>query len=321
MARDWEYWTRNKLNILEDYLPAFCRASRTSSEIIYLDLMAGEPENVGRGSDKLFDGSPRLAMQSNPGFTKLFFCEKDPKKAHDLEADLRARFPDDQRWQVIEGDCNLNITRILESIKEYSWAPTFAFIDQQAAEVTWDTLAKTANFRSRGKKTELWILMSPTMIIKGATGTNAESFVNRVDALYGDETWRKILNARQGNIISPEDFRQEMINMFRWNLHNRLGYAMTARIPMKMVNNTTLYDMVFATDHPVGQKIMTELYKSAAKREPEMRREASARHVNLRTERSIQPALFNVLPNQIAIRLFPRWEQDECWDPTLKSWW
>ncbi|MBI3430124.1 MAG: three-Cys-motif partner protein TcmP [Actinobacteria bacterium] len=323
MAREWDYWTRNKLNILKDYLPAFCQASRSSSEIIYLDLMAGEPENMGKGMDEHFDGSPRLAMQTNPGFTKLVFCERNPKKSSDLRSDLASRFQNDQRWRVVEGDCNTKIDQILSSLAHISWAPTFAFVDQQAAEVTWETLTKVAHFRTNKKniKTELWVLMSPAMIIKGVSGTNAESFANQVDLLYGDNSWRLVLAARQRNAISPEDFRVEMVNLFRWNLQNTLGYAITARIPMRMTNNIALYDMVFATDHPVGQKIMTELYRSAADREPMMKREAMVRTINSRTERNSQNTLFEVTPDQLAVTKFPNWEPNECWDPSQKVWW
>ena len=321
MAREWDYWTRNKLNILKDYLPAFCKASRTSSERIYLDLMAGEPENLGKGTDELFDGSPRLAMKADPGFTKLVFCERDPKKSNDLRSDLTSRFPNDQRWRVVDGDCNVEIDNILSSLRDISWAPTFAFVDQQAAEVTWETLKKVADFRSRGKKTELWILMSPTMIIKGVNGSNSVEFANRVDLLYGDSSWRRVLEARQKDLLSPEEFRVEMVNLFRWRLHSFMGYQMSARIPMKMTNSTTLYDMVFATDHPVGQKIMTRLYRSAAEREPEMNREARARAVNSRSEKTGQFAFFEVIADQLLVSKFPKWEQNDCWDPTQKIWW
>ena len=255
--------------------------------------------------------------------TKLVFCERDPKKSNDLRSDLASRFPNDQRWRVVEGNCNTEIDKILNPLTHISWAPTFAFVDQQAAEVTWETLAKVAHFRTNRKntKTELWVLMSPAMVIKGVTGTNSDHFADRVDMLYGDDSWRHVLVARQRNVISPEDFRVEMVNLFRWNLHSILGYTMTARIPMRMTNNITLYDMVFATDHPVGQKIMTGLYRSAADREPMMKREAIARAVNSRTERNSQATLFEVTPDQLPVSKFPKWEQYDCWDPTQKSWW
>jgi hypothetical protein len=41
MAREWSYWTRNKLQILADCLPRFNAASQRSEQRIYLDLIAG----------------------------------------------------------------------------------------------------------------------------------------------------------------------------------------------------------------------------------------------------------------------------------------
>ena len=77
VAREWEYWTRNKLAILADYLPAFNTASAKSSHRVYLDLMAGEPVNIAKGTSETFDGSARVAMSAKPGFTRLAFCERD----------------------------------------------------------------------------------------------------------------------------------------------------------------------------------------------------------------------------------------------------
>lgn len=62
--RGWNYWTRNKLEILAGYLPAFNNASKKASERIYLDLMAGRPVNVDAVTGEVFDGSARIAMAS-----------------------------------------------------------------------------------------------------------------------------------------------------------------------------------------------------------------------------------------------------------------
>jgi three-Cys-motif partner protein len=52
MARPWSYWTRNKLEILAGYLQAFNSAAQRSRHRIYLDLMAGQPENVDRDTER-----------------------------------------------------------------------------------------------------------------------------------------------------------------------------------------------------------------------------------------------------------------------------
>jgi three-Cys-motif partner protein len=159
---------------------------------------------------------------------------------------------------------------VLSNLRPYAWAPTFVFVDQQAAEVAWTSIVKAARFRTGALKSELWVLASPAMIAKGVAGTNGHQFAERVDRLYGVDDWRRIRLARERSQISAEQFRDEMVNLLRWRLEAHLQYASTVRIPMRLPSGVPLYDMVFATDHEVGQRIMTHLYAKAAEREPEM---------------------------------------------------
>lgn len=81
VGRGWSYWSRNKLEILQGYLPAFTRAATSAKERIYIDLMAGEPENFDRDTGEHFDGSARIALETQPAFTRCILGEKDLKKA------------------------------------------------------------------------------------------------------------------------------------------------------------------------------------------------------------------------------------------------
>ncbi len=232
--REWQYWTRNKLEILAGYLPAFNIAAKRSAERLYIDLMAGEPVNREKITGEEFDGSARVALSASPPFTRLVFCEM-PEKAEVLRADLRQRFPG-RRFRVYPGDCNETIAQVLADLSRWRWAPTFVFADQQAAEIRWDTLSRVAAFKSGPRKAELWILMSPAMITKGVAGTNGPAFASRVDGLYGTSDWRRIQAARDRGLISAEDCRDEMVNLLRWRLERELGYQLTARVPMRMPN-------------------------------------------------------------------------------------
>lgn len=59
--REWQYWTRNKLEIPAGYLPAVNVAAKRSPERLYVDLMAGQPVNRERLTGEEFDGSPGVA--------------------------------------------------------------------------------------------------------------------------------------------------------------------------------------------------------------------------------------------------------------------
>lgn len=306
-ARGWSYWTRNKLEILLGYLPAFNNASKKSSERVYIDLMAGEPENFDRDTGEKFDGSARIALSAKPGFTRHLFGE-EAQKATRMKADLEQRHPGGP-FRIYPGDCNITIDQMLRDLSGVRWAPTFAFLDQQAAELRWETMAKLAAFRSGKFKAEQWILWSPAMIIKGVTGTNNGSFAGRVDQLYGSDRWRLILAARASGVITASEFRGEMVNLLRWQFEKQLGYRHTIRIPMKMKNGSDLYDMVFATDHPAGLKIMSHLYRKAAEREPRMKQEAIDAQYG-------RVPLFPYDDESI-----PEWESEPCWDPAGSVWW
>ena len=316
--REWQYWTRNKLEILAGYLPAFNTAAKRSAERLYIDLMAGQPVNRERISGEEFDGSARLALSAAPQFTRLAFCEM-PDRARALEADLRLRFPG-RNFRVYPGDCNVTIDQVLADLSPWRWAPAFVFADQQAAEIHWATLVKVAAFKSGQRKAELWILMSPAMIAKGVAGTGAEGFARRVDALYGTTDWRRIQAARNNRSISAEDYRDEMINLLRWRLEHELGYQLTARIPMRMPTGMPIYDMLFATDHPLGDKIMTHLYRRAAEREPKMRQDAQARSKRQKEEQAGIQGLFEMAPSAIPVASLS-WEPKPSWDPTGRPWW
>ena len=326
-ARGWTYWTRNKLQILEDYVSAFNIASQgKASERIYIDLMAGRPDNFDRDTREQIAGSAKIALASEPPFTRLAFGEM-PDTAATLDAELRRSFPG-RDFRVYPGDCNITVAQMLADLEPYRWAPTFAFLDQQAAELHWETIRALASFRRvRGSldspakfKAEQWILWSPTFVFRGLTTANPTAYIDRVDRMYGTRTWRRIFQARREGRITAPAWRAEMVNLLRWRLEQELGYKRTFRIPMKMLNGTTIYDMVFATDHDAGARIMSHLYKKAAEREPKLRAEVQElRPPTL--DGDLLAGLEGWNPEVLQASALPAWQSEPCWDPSANSSW
>jgi hypothetical protein len=81
-------------------------------------------------------------MKTNPPFTRLRFCERGPL-ATSLDGALRTQFRGDDRYRLVHGDCNVTIDATLVELAPFRRALTFAFIDQQAAEVHWETIKKS----------------------------------------------------------------------------------------------------------------------------------------------------------------------------------
>ncbi|WP_067885236.1 three-Cys-motif partner protein TcmP [Nocardia vaccinii] len=321
MARQWSYWTNNKLLILGDYVNAFNIASKSAKETVYLDLMAGQPENIARHTGERIDGSPRRVLSADNGFTRHVFCEL-PDRAEQLEAILRQDFPD-KNFRSFPGDCNRTIDSVLAYLRPFNRAPMFVFIDQQAAEIEWSTIVKVSQFKGPTARTkpELWLLVSPTFIARGVRGTNSERFREKVTRFYGTDKWLNIQTARERNIITPDQYRDEMTNLIRFRLAQHLSYRYTQRIPMRMRNRTTIYDMVFATDHYAGDNIMKSLYAKAAMREPQMMAEAKQLAKIEQEEKTGMLTLFAppVVKPDVAGRVL--WQPEDYWWPSSREWW
>ncbi|MGW4291673.1 three-Cys-motif partner protein TcmP [Micromonospora chersina] len=295
--RTWGYWTEQKLSMLAAYLPAFTRASQKSRRTLYLDLFAGQDRNLSRTTGEPISGSPRVALDTAPPFSKAIFFEL-PSQAAGLEAELKSSYPG-RDFEVIPGNCNETIREVLKRLTagEWHWAPTFVLLDQQAAEIEWATLEALASFKHRSRsKAELWLLFAPSMLPRGLASVDprdAERFADRVTAMFGTAEWRDAYRARQEGLLGPAELRDELLNLMRWRLENLLGYKATHSFQMKNTRGSDIYEMVFATDHDAGEKIMSHIYRMAAEAQPRMRAEAVAK---LEAEREEKSGILSLLP-------------------------
>lgn len=303
-AQDWGYWTEHKLEMLAKYLPAFTTASRTAGATIYLDLFAGAPQNISRTTGEPIEGSPRIALRTVPPFTKVVLFEL-PSRAAELETDLHREFGG-RDWKVWSGDCNVMLDAALAELAPLNYAATFALVDQIAAEVTWSTLEKLAGFKKGRKyKVELWLLFAHAMLPRGLGECESfEAFAQRVYALYGSREWEPAYEARQRGDLDGAGLRHELLNLMRWRLQNRLGYAHTHAFEMKNTNGVPIYSMIFATDNAAGNKIMSHVYTKAAHKRPRMQAEAAVKVQARREERAGKLTLFGPMPRSSSEELY-----------------
>lgn len=302
VPRMWGFWTKQKLSILADYLVAFGRAAQSARRTLYLDLFAGQDRNLSRETGEPISGSPRVALGAQPPFTKLVFFEL-PNKADGLRRELLSSYGG-RDFEVVPGDCNEEVVPVLRRLTAEGWdfAPTFAFLDQHAAEIRWSTLEALAAFKRPEKtKAELWFLFAPSMLPRGLASKDdgaRQRFAHRVTDMYGTDEWEIAYRDRRAGTLSPERLRDELLNLMRWRIEKILGYKATHSFGLRSATGTPLYEMIFATDHDAGERIMSHLYRKAVVEQPQMRADALAR---LEEERDIKQGrigLFDAIPRQ-----------------------
>jgi three-Cys-motif partner protein len=286
MARYWGFWTRGKLDLLRRYLNAFTTASKGQTEILYLDLFGGQPKNRERLTNEDLDGSARIALAADDApFSRLRFFELEPYASR-LRAVLEADFGG-RDFRVVPGDCNATVNGALAELGPFNWAPTFVFVDPNGPDVHWSTLEALSKFKKPSlTKPEIWLLLAVGMFSRTLRidGMVRDEDASKLDRMYGTDQWRAIYEARLSGDLEPSEAREEYVNLMRWRLQHVLGYKRTHPLEIFNEGGHSIYHMIFATDHPAGDRIMTDLYNAAADEFPRMRQEARLRRARMMQE-------------------------------------
>ena len=277
MERYWGFWTKGKLAMLREYLDRFTTTTKEkSTEVLYLDVFGGQPENRERYTNETLDGSSRIALSINdPPFTRLRFFELEPYATR-LDNALRSEFMD-RDFAIISGDCNETIHGALADLESVNWAPTFAFVDPNGPNMHWTTLEALARFkRSRPYKVEIWLLLAVGMFTRNlpVNGNIRDSDARQLTRMYGTNQWQEIYRARIEGRIEAGSAREEYVNLMRWRLERILGYRKTHALEVFNEQGSSIYHMIFATDHAAGDRIMTSIYRNAVNEFPIMRERA-----------------------------------------------
>jgi three-Cys-motif partner protein len=297
VPRTWGFWTRNKLDILSAYLPAFTTASsrKARGTTVYLDLFAGTAEGVERDTGQPISNSVQRALNTTPAFTQHYFFELPPV-ASALQEGLARQYPTRDDYRVVPGDSNDTINGVLSELRErkLDWAPTFAFLDPRNLGAKWATIEKLATFkRRRRNKVELWVLCFSSAIPRvlggeGDTSVGAE----QVTAFYGTDEWLAIKEGRDQGALDATQAREEYVNLYRWRLEKVLGYRITHSFAVRNTGGSPLYHLILATDNETGSRIMRDIYRKASLEHEAMRREAAERRRIRREEEHGRLSLF-----------------------------
>lgn len=258
-------WTELKLGCIKSYLGAYSNILHYAGfkEYYFIDAFAGWGWCRRREDKKLVHGSPLIALNINPPFTKYFFVELDSNKVLKLE-EIRKEYPE-LDIRIEEGDCNTKIKSILQDIK--TSIPFIALLDPQAGDLFWDTIREI----SQKNKAEVLINFPFGMAVNrsmpltdGSTITKDDKI--RLDKIFGDENWIKIYLERKNKKITPTIARKKYLDLYLGNLLS-IGFRYYAVKNIKNSMGNHLYYLIFGTKNIRGlEKMKDVLVKDEAER-------------------------------------------------------
>lgn len=255
-------YAQEKLSFLNRFLPPALRATKSKLTRCYIDLFAAQ----GRFRDEcgvVHDGSALRALTiggaetGGVSFTDAALINLDPAhhavlKANVRQADTEGRLalPLDC-VSFINADANAVITSVLSRLHRKSYI--FVFADPESPnQLPWTTIEA---LRAQGHESiDLYVLFPLHMAVVRMVAwdpTKLEPNAAALTRFFGTDEWRDLVSRRRTD-KDGKRLLADLEDLYVRRLQE-LGWKHTGRVrQIRRCGEHKLYNMLFATSHPVG---------------------------------------------------------------------
>lgn len=267
-------WSEVKLAIIREYASPYSkimdarrRESIPSLRWLYIDAYAGPGYHLSKTTGERVEGSPLIALNTDPPFHEYHFIDTDERRAQQL-LELAGDRPD---VSVYNEDCNRVLLRDVFPRARYAdYRRALCLLDPYNINLSWEVI------EAAGKSGSIEIFMNlMTMDInRNAMRRNPEKSLQgkmeQLTRLWGDESWKAAGYATDRNLFGePEKVsNEEFAEAFRIRLQEKAGFRYVPKpMPMKTKNNSTIYYLYFASQKPVAARIVSDIFAKYRKKQ------------------------------------------------------
>ncbi|MYC14252.1 MAG: three-Cys-motif partner protein TcmP [Gemmatimonadetes bacterium] len=261
-------WSEIKLEIIQKYASAYS-VILSKKDILshaYIDAFSGPGFHLSKtDKDRFIQGSPWIALETEPRFDDYYFIDMDSDKTDILE-DLAQNH---DRVHISNGDCNdLLINDIFPEVQYEDYRRALCLLDPYGLNLNWEVISQAGQMRS----VEIF-LNFPTMdmnrnVFRQYPEMVSQHNINRMNAFWGDESWRDIVYSESqqtdlfdNNTIEKVSDNDIVARAFQDRLKNKAGFQhVPSPLPLKNSTGATLYYLFFASQRPVAKKIVEDIF-------------------------------------------------------------
>lgn len=254
-------WTREKYVHLFHYMQLFSRGMKNLWEKrVYLDLYSGPGCCWLARTDKVYKGSPLLALSVQHPFDKYVFCEKNPSHLLALQKRISSLHTQAE-IEYISGDCDDNVDFIISKLPMYSREMrvlTFCFVDPFDLSLHFRTIKKLAGARRIDFLVLLALAMDGNRNVKNYLNPKNEKidmFLESPDWRQRWETVRLRDDSFQRFLANESEQKMLAIGYLRGKMNTK-----EFKIPGK---NVALYHLAFFSKNKRGYDFMEKGVRSS----------------------------------------------------------
>jgi three-Cys-motif partner protein len=260
------YWSELKLEIVEKYGSAYTRAfvNQRNLKKFYVDAFSGAGVHLSRRTGLPIEGSPTRALKVVPPFDHFYFIDMDADRTSHL-ASLCAGRSD---VEIHTGDATSYLTQsLLPKIKYENYNRALCLLDPYGLHLDWQVMAQAGQSRAIDMFLNFPVMDMNRNAIWRNPAQAPQDGIERMNRFWGDDSWRQAAYAvspQQELFSSPDLIKQgndAIVAGFRERLKRVAGFeAVPEPLPMRNSNNAVVYYLFFASQKPVAQKIIDDIF-------------------------------------------------------------
>jgi three-Cys-motif partner protein len=258
------YWSEVKLDIINAYALEYSKilSAQVSPKFchVYIDAFAGAGIHISKKTKSFVLGSPAKILGVKPSFCEYYFIDLDRMKAESLRKMAAGR----KDVFVYEGDCNeILLKEVFPKVRFEEYRRGLCLLDPYGLHLNWDVIRAAGAMRSLEVLLNFPVAdMHRNVLWRNPEGVG-ESDIARMNAFWGDDSWRKIAYTTDKNLFGdPEKTDIEVVaQAFRDRLVQCAGFAHVPKpIPMRNSKGAIVYYLFFASQNPFAKKIVEHIF-------------------------------------------------------------
>lgn len=267
-------WSEVKLAIIKEYASAYAtildatrRDKISSLRWLYIDAYAGPGVHLSRRTGQMVEGSPLIALNTQPSFHEYHFIDSDPKRA----AQLRTLAGERKDIFIYSADCNeILLQKVFPRAKYEDYRRALCLLDPYNINLRWEVVETAGRMGSVDIFLNLMVMDINRNAMRRNPEKSIQSKMDQLTLLWGDETWKDVGYDTTGNLFGePEKVSNEVFaKAFRQRLISKAGFKHVGQpMPMRTKTNAVIYYLFFASQKPVAANIVKDIFDKYRKRQ------------------------------------------------------
>lgn len=268
------YWSEIKLDIIKKYAAAYTKIMAAQKEYsftyLYIDAFAGAGRHISKQTGGFIPGSPLNALNIKKPFHEYHFIDLNDLKIAELE-NLAGKRKD---VFIHHGDCNEILPKEVLPRSDYGrFRRALCILDPYGLHLNWKVIETAGQMKSIEVFLNFPVMDINMNVLKHDQNKVAGTQIERMNAFWGDESWRDIAYAKSKQLaLFGAEAEEKTTNRaieagFRKRLKEVAGFGYVPEpMPMKNKNNAVVYYLYFASHKPVAAQIVQDIFKKYSQR-------------------------------------------------------